>query len=33
VHRRRSVNDLAVSLSELYDVDAVLVDGANAVDE
>ena len=33
VHGRHSVNDLAASLSELDDVDAVLASDVNAVDE
>jgi putative Mg2+ transporter-C (MgtC) family protein len=33
VHGKGSVNDLAASLSEIEEVDAVLVDDANAVDE
>ncbi len=33
VHGKRSVNELAAALSEVHEVDAVLVDDANMVDE
>ena len=33
VHGRQPVNDLAATLSDIDDVDAVLVDDANAIDE
>jgi hypothetical protein len=33
VHGKVSVNDLAATLSELDDVDAVLADDANVIDE
>jgi putative Mg2+ transporter-C (MgtC) family protein len=33
VHGRQPVNDLAITLSDLDDVDAVLVNDANAIDE